>query len=109
MLTTTDLNKIGGIIDKKLEKQKNEILGTMDIKFENFEVKVDEKFENFKEKMDEKFTQQRSDFFDKIDPVLKEVKANSEERIINDHRIADHEDRITALESTHSSCLPAGR
>ncbi len=63
-----------------------------------------EQFKDFREELDEnleaKFTQQRSDFFAKIDPLLKEVTASREERIINDHKLSDHEDRITALEAT---------
>jgi polyhydroxyalkanoate synthesis regulator phasin len=76
MLTNIDLNKIGGIIDEKLEQQKEEI--------------------------DAKFAQQRSELLDKLDRILKEVVASRQEETVLSHRVSDHEDRITALESTHS-------
>ena len=43
----------------------------------------------------------KSDFFDKIDPVLKEIMDNREERTILAHRQSDHTDRIESLEEIH--------
>ena len=60
---------------------------------------IDSKFEKFDEKVDDKFTQLKSDFYDKIDPVLNETLANREERIINDNNIADLRSRVAVLET----------
>lgn len=46
----------------------------------------------------EDFQAFRSDFFEKIDPILKEVVASREERVIQDKNISDHEDRIQKIE-----------
>ena len=43
----------------------------------------------------------KSDFFDKIDPVLKEIVDSREERTILAHRQSDHTDRIEVLEKIH--------
>lgn len=39
-----------------------------------------------------------SDIADKFDVVLKEIKANREERTLMSYKLIDHEDRITVLE-----------
>ena len=49
----------------------------------------------------EDLQQFKSDFFDKIDPVLKEIMDNREERTILAHRQSDHTDRIEVLEKIH--------
>lgn len=46
----------------------------------------------------EDFQTFKSDFFEKIDPILKEVVASREERIIQDKNISNHEDRIQKIE-----------
>ncbi len=50
--------------------------------------------EELNESLDEKFAKQRSDFFDRIDPILKEVTASREEREIVTDKLSNHEDRI---------------
>ena len=82
MLTKKDLQAI----DKRIS--------ALDIKFENRFEAIDGQFETLKET----FAKFRSEFFEKIDPVLKEVLASREEREIISHRVSDHEDRITVLE-----------
>ncbi len=55
--------------------------------------------EDFPTKQD--FEEFKSSFFDKIDPILKEVVAKREERVIRAEQIRRHEDRISNLEKIH--------
>jgi hypothetical protein len=50
------------------------------------------------QKFDAKIVEVKSDFYDKIDPILKEVLANQEERTILSHKVSDHEQRIENVE-----------
>lgn len=54
--------------------------------------------EDQEEKFEAKIVEVKSDFFNKIDPILKEVVANQEERTILSHKASDHEDRIENIE-----------
>ncbi|OGM18120.1 hypothetical protein A2685_03200 [Candidatus Woesebacteria bacterium RIFCSPHIGHO2_01_FULL_37_10] len=49
-------------------------------------------------KFETKIVEIKSDFYDKIGPILKEVVANQEERTILSHSVSDHEDRIVNIE-----------
>ena len=71
-LTKGDLRQIGQLLDRK-----------MDDKLNNQEDRFERRLEEF-----------RSDFFEKIDPVLKEVMASREERALI-------ENRLEKLESIH--------
>lgn len=51
----------------------------------------------------EEFQQLKSDIFDKLDSFMKEVRDSQQEREIVSHRLSDHEDRITALETSKTS------
>lgn len=44
----------------------------------------------------------KSDIFNKLDSILKEIVASREERTIMAHKISDHEDRISVLENAKS-------
>jgi hypothetical protein len=50
------------------------------------------------QKFEAKIVEVKNDFYDKIDPILKEVVASQEERTIVSHRVSDHEDRIEKVE-----------
>lgn len=50
----------------------------------------------------EEFQKHRSELFDKLDAILKEVQAGREEQTLIAHHISEHEDRIEALETPHS-------
>lgn len=50
------------------------------------------------DKINELLINLRSDFFDRIDPILKEVQDNRQERIIVTAKLTDHEERIEHLE-----------
>ena len=50
------------------------------------------------QKFESKIVEVKGDFYNKIDPILKEVIANQEERTILSHRVSDHEDRIENIE-----------
>ncbi|OGM30478.1 hypothetical protein A2630_04045 [Candidatus Woesebacteria bacterium RIFCSPHIGHO2_01_FULL_44_10] len=52
-----------------------------------------------KQYIDQKLSNLKSDFFDKLDDFVKEVRDSHEERTIIAHRVSDHEDRITSLEA----------
>ena len=45
-------------------------------------------------------TNLRSDIFDKLDQVLKEILASRTEEKVLSARVSDHEDRISTLEKT---------
>lgn len=47
----------------------------------------------------EMLSQFKSDLLDKMDSILKEILAMREEMTIVVHRVSDHEDRITKLET----------
>lgn len=68
VLTKSDLDKVGGLIDRKLDDNE--------------------------EKFEKKLTKFKSEFFEKIDPILKEVVTAREERPLI-------ENRIEALEEIH--------
>lgn len=76
-LTKSDLNKIENLLNKQ-------------------EVKFNDKFDDFEVKIENKLYKFRSDFFTKVDPILKEVTTAREERPLI-------ENRIEALEDIHRS------
>lgn len=47
----------------------------------------------------EELQQMKSDLLDKLDQILKEILASREEQTIIVHRVSDHDDRITVLET----------
>ncbi len=49
----------------------------------------------------EEFQKHRSELFDKLDTILREIQAGREEQTIVAHRISEHEDRIGILEKPH--------
>jgi len=69
------------------KNDKNWVIGVLQDVLENQEVK-------FERKIDEA----KNDFYNKIDPILKEVLANQEERTILSHKVSDHEERIENVE-----------
>jgi len=69
-LTKSDLGKVGGLIDRKLDDNE--------------------------EMYEKKLTKFKSEFFEKIDPILKEVTTAREERPLI-------ENRIEALEEIHQA------
>ena len=50
------------------------------------------------DKFEAKIVEVKSDFYEKIDPILKEVVENQEERTILSHRVSVHEDKIENIE-----------
>ncbi len=64
-LATQDLSRVGKLIDNKLAMQKDDIID--DVR--------------------EELTRFKSDMFTKIDPILKEVKTNREERVLINNRL----------------------
>lgn len=66
---------------------------------------IDELEKTFVTKFDLKkaLTQLKSDIFNKLDSILKEIIASREERTVMSHQISDHEDRITKLESSQAT------
>lgn len=47
----------------------------------------------------DEFQKMKSDLLDKLDSILKEILGMREAMTIITHRVSDHEDRITKLES----------
>jgi DNA repair ATPase RecN len=70
-----DLDKIAHIVSKELDEKLDEVL-------------------------DEKLTKFRSDMYDHLDEILREIVAMREEQEMNAHRLSDHEDRIEKLETS---------
>lgn len=50
------------------------------------------------QKFEAKIVEVKSDFYNKIDPILREVLANQEERTILSHKVTDHQERIENIE-----------
>ncbi len=69
-LTNSDLNKIGVLVDSKLDDQE--------------------------ERFEKKLVEFKSEFFEKIDPILQEVQTSREERPLI-------ENRLEALENIHQT------
>ncbi len=59
-----------------------------------FDIKFDEKFD----KLRNEFQNWKSEFYAKIDPILKEVQVSLEEREVMNQQISDNTDRIEKLE-----------
>lgn len=88
-LTKGDLKKVEGLIDKKLDEQENNIVSEVVSKVvPEVANHVDKVFERYRNEMNEK-----------LDPILKEVQTEPQERAILNNRLEEHEDRITALEA----------
>jgi len=47
----------------------------------------------------DEFQQLKNDLMNKLDSILKEILASREEETILSHRVSNHEDRVTALET----------
>ena len=54
---------------------------------------------DFKDEILKLLTKFRSDMYDKLDGILKEIVASRQEQTILSHKVSDHEDRITSLEA----------
>lgn len=65
---------------------------------QNLEERLKEVFVTKKE-----FQKYRSDLFDKLDTILKEVQTSREEQTVIGHRLADHENRLETLEESRPS------
>ena len=59
-----------------------------------YESKLESKLEDIEEKFEDKIVEFKSDFFEKVDPVLKEVTTSREERTLI-------EERVEKLEELH--------
>lgn len=70
--TKSDLASMEERIDTKLSLQKDEII----------------------EATEEIFTKYKSEFFEKIDPILKEVQDNREERVLTNARLTTIEEKL---------------
>ena len=96
-LTKSDKTYIENILNKALNGQES--------KFENVLIKQESKFENKLDEIEQKFENKlikfRDDFYTKIDPILKEVVTNRDERTLLSAHSKDHTDRIENLEKIH--------
>ena len=59
------------------------------------------KMEELEVKFEKKITEAKSDFLEKIEPILAEVKTKREERPLVANRLSNHSDRIETLEKIH--------
>jgi hypothetical protein len=75
-LTKTDLNNIRTIVKEEVDESLEEKLDEQELKFEK------------------KLTEFKSDFFEKIDPILKEVTTAREERPIFETRLEVLEEKV---------------
>ncbi len=66
-----------------------------------FDVQLNLKLSQQKDEIIEEFKKFRSDFYDKIDPILKEVKDSRDERTLQADHISQQGDRIENLEKIH--------
>lgn len=89
-LTKSDLTKIGDLLDKQELK--------FESKLDNIGKEFESKLDSVEQKFEDKLVEFKSDFFEKVDPVLKEVTVSREERTVSSEQIRRHEDRITVIE-----------
>jgi len=70
---------------------------------ETFATKYDlnRALENQELKFEAKITEIKSDFLNKIDPILQEVVKSRDERTLQSDHLSNHGDRIEALEKIH--------
>ena len=87
---TIDVKRLFEAQDKRIKKY----LTAQEVRTFAQMVELEDKFERHVTKL-------KSDFVDKIDPILKEVTTSREERPIIAKRQTDHEDRIENLEKIH--------
>ena len=78
------------ITDKDIKKLKTIFATKDDLK--RFATKDD--LEDIKEEIRQEFQFWRSEFYDRIDPILKEVQASREERVIINHRLEKHDNML---------------
>ncbi len=57
--------------------------------------------ESVEEGLEEKLGKLKSDFYDHIDPILKEVVASREEREITAAKLSEHTEEIETLKNIH--------
>jgi hypothetical protein len=86
-LTKSDKKFIENTVDQKLDE------------------KLTSKLDEQEQKFEAKLTEFRDDFYTKIDPILKEVVASREDRLMGSEQHHRNEDRIEKLEKIH----PGGR
>lgn len=60
-------------------------------------------FEKQEEKFESKIAKFKDDFYTKVDPILKEVVANREERAVRAEQHRRNEERIEKLEKIHTN------
>jgi len=82
-LTKNDLNQVKSVLQNGLVNQEKRI-----------GIRMDNQKEEILDQIDNKLTKLRSDFFEKVDPILKEVVTAREERPLI-------ENRLEALEEIH--------
>lgn len=62
------------------------------------DLKIDNNKADILDKLEVIFMKFKSDFFDKIDPILKEVVASREERIVGSNQFSELTDRVERIE-----------
>lgn len=85
-LTKGDKKFITGLLTENLDSQE-----------QKFETKLD----NVKQMFEETVTKFKDEFYTKIDPILKEVVANREDRLIGSEQHLRNKVRIEKLEKIH--------
>ena len=98
--TKDDLKNLELKIDGKFADLDNTFATKDDLKNEIRRVErlIDEKNDDLKDEISEQFLSWRDDFYSKIDPVLKEISKNDEERTIMNHKINKNTKRIDKVE-----------
>src|SRR3989344_6185350 len=86
-LTKTDIDRIDKRFNRRLKKQKVEILTKLDSQKEDILLRMDSQKEDILEEMDNKLQHLKGDFFERIDPILKEVMTAREERPLIENRL----------------------
>jgi len=85
-------------LDKHLEKQHKKITSDVQKLLVAQDIRNWGKMEDLEEKFEKKVTEVKSEFFEKIDPVLKEVSASREERKIVSRKLSEHTDQIEKIQ-----------
>lgn len=68
---------------------------------QKFDIKFDQKLDALEDRFEAKITEFKDEFYTKIDPILKEVVASREDRLMGTQQHIRNERRIEKLEKIH--------
>lgn len=99
-LNNVDLENIASVFNDQIGIQAKQIKESVREEInEAFRTQLPIWKEEILDEIDVKITRLKSEFYEHIDPIVKEFRDNGEERAMLSERVSDHEDRIEKLEN----------